>query len=185
VTRRYLKRCAGGQRLLEIGFGTGDDAVELIDLGFVYEGIELSPAASVQAIRKLRSRAAALVVGDFFTWRPKQRYAVVYDKGVFHGLFGRQRRASFSRRVAAALEPDGLWITVCGSADHYDASTPHGAVHLTHLIEAVEPFFEVLHLEKAKYGLRKSASDFDAWYGAFRLRCQGAKGDRPARRVGR
>lgn len=170
VTRRYLEYCARGSRLLEIGFGTGDDAAELIDLGFAYEGIELSPAASMQAIRRLRSRSASLVVGDFFTWRPKKRYAAVYEKGVFHGLFGRRHRLSFSRRVAAVLEPEGLWITVCGSADRYDPKIARGAVYLTHLVEAVEPFFEILHLEKAKYGLKKSRSDFDAWYGAFRLR---------------
>jgi hypothetical protein len=170
VTRRYLRYCTRGSGLLEIGFGAGDDAAELIDLGFSYEGIELSVAASMQAVRRLRSRSASLVVGDFFTWRPKNRYAAVYEKGVFHGIFGRRHRFSFARRVAAVLEPNGLWITVCGSADRYDPKAPRGAVYLTHLVEAVEPFFEILHLEKAKYGLKKSESDFDAWYGAFRLR---------------
>jgi hypothetical protein len=130
----------------------------------------LSLAATKKAIRRLRSKRASLIVGDFFTWKPSKRYAAVYEKGVFHGLVGCRRRLSFSRRVAAALEPDGLWISVCGSADNYNPRTPRGVVYLTHLVQAVEPFFEILHLEKAKYGLKKSRLDFDAWYGAFRRR---------------
>jgi SAM-dependent methyltransferase len=177
VVRRYLRYCPRGSDLLEIGCGTGDDALELLALGFAYDGIELSPAATLQAARRLKSKTANLIIGDFFAWTPRKRYAAVYDKGVFHGLTGRQRRLSFSRRVAAALVPEGLWITVCGSADRYDPRVAHGAVRLTHLVEAVEPFFEILHLEKARYGLKKSACDFDAWYGAFQLR---EDYDRPA-----
>jgi hypothetical protein len=176
IARRYLEDCPAGSRLLEIGFGAGDDAGELIDLGFGYDGIDLSLSAAAAALGRLRSRAANLVVGDFFVWRPAKPYAVVYEKGVFHGLRQRRRRSAFARRVAAALDAGGLWISICGCADRHDAEGHHGALYLTHLIEAVEPYFEVLHLQKAKYGVRKGARDFDAWYGAFRRR--------PARRRG-
>ena len=170
VVRQYLQNLPRGSDLLEIGYGTGDDAEELIDFGFTYEGIELSLAATEQAVKRLKARKANLIVGDFFTWKPKKRYAVVYEKGVFHGIIGPRRRLSFSRRVATALEPDGLWITVCGSADNYDPHAPRGVIYLAQLVQAVEPFFEILRLEKAKYGLKKSRSDFDAWYGVFRRR---------------
>ena len=170
IARRYLKTCPAGARLLEIGFGAGDDARQLIDLGFCYDGIDVSLAAAGRAIAHLKSKAANLIVGDFFSWRAQRRYAVVYEKGVFHGLRQRRRRLAFARRVAAVLDPGGLWICVCGCADDHDPAMPHGALYLTHLIEAAEPYFEVLYLEKARYGVRRRGRDFDAWYGAFRRR---------------
>lgn len=168
VVRRYVRHCPRGSKLLEIGHGLGDDALDFIKLGFDYTGMEMSFTASMEGAKRLAPYTANLIIGDFFTWSPNRPYAIIYEKGVFHSLLGRKRRLAFSRRIANSLRKHGTWITVCGSADNYDPRCPHGVVHLSQLVEAVEPFFEVRYLEKAKYGLRKSAFDFDAWIGLFR-----------------
>jgi hypothetical protein len=168
LVRRYLRYSSPGSPLLEIGYGLGDDALELIDLGFDYSGIDLSPAATIEAAKRLKLRNANLVVGDFLNWRSRRRYKVIYDKGVFHGIAGKRRRLAFSRRVAHLLQRNGLWITVCGSADYYDPNLPHGALYLTQLVEAVEPYFEISHLQKSNYGVRTAELDFEAWFGLFR-----------------
>jgi hypothetical protein len=169
LARDYLKFAPPGSDLLEIGCGVGDDAEGILDLGFNYHGIDVSREAVDQAVALLNGRCATISVADFFRWRPPKSYAVIYDKGAFHGLAGPRRRTIFARRVAAALSEGGIWITVCGAAEYPGASSPHSALFLTHLVGAVEPYFEILKVEKEKYGVRTPALDFTAWYGLFRI----------------
>jgi SAM-dependent methyltransferase len=170
IARLILSGSPRGSDLLEVGCGTGADAKELVRLGFDYSGIDFSDLAIGQAKEYLKGMGVTLVCADFFLWKPKRRYAVVYEKGVFHGLGGLRRRQSFARRVAMALDDDGIWITVSGTADRFDPRFPRGAIFLTHLVEAVEPYFEILKIVKGPYGVRKPVRNFNAWYGLFRRR---------------
>jgi len=170
ISRRFLREVQLKGDILEIGCGLGDDAAELIELGFRYHGIDLSRTAIAQAAERLKGSESSLIAADVLTWTPERLYAVVYEKGVFQGMGGSRRRRSLVRRVKALLPPGGIWITVCGAADDYDRRSPRGAIFLTHLVEAVERDFEILQIEKGPYGLRKPASDFLAWYGKLRRR---------------
>jgi len=170
AARQFLTNSSRSGRLLEVGCGTGDDAKELIDLGFEYSGIDLSRSAITKAREGLNGTRVNLVCSDFFSWKPTKRFSVVYEKGVLHGLGGLRRRQLFARRVAAVLNEQGIWITVSGSADKYDPQFPRGAIFLTHLVEAIEPYFEILQIVKSPYGTRNPAEDFEAWYGLFRRR---------------
>jgi SAM-dependent methyltransferase len=170
VARLFLTKALQSGRLLEVGCGTGDDANEIIERGFEYNGIDFSHSAIAQAQRRLSGTKVSFVCSDFFSWKAKERYAVVYEKGVFHGLGGLRRRQLFARRVATVLNEQGIWITVSGSADKYNPQFPHGAVFLTHLVEAIEPYFEILQIVKGLYGTRNPVQDFEAWHGVFRRR---------------
>src|SRR3989344_825531 len=116
VTARYLKQYSLGKTVLEIGCGTGEDARGFENLGFKYQGIDISKEGVLLAKEK-DGEKTALVTADFFRWRSPKKFSVVYDKGVFHNLGGVRRRSTFARRVATILQPGGIWITVCGSAD--------------------------------------------------------------------
>ena len=168
LMRNYLKVAPPGSNLLEIGCGAGNDAEDILDLGFNYEGIDLSREAITQAEVLLSGRRVNLTVADFFRWQPSKSYAVIYDKGTFHNLAGARRRALFARRVARALGEGGIWLTVCGAAEYPGLSSANSALFLTHLVEAVEPYFEILRIEKNKYGVMEPARDFKAWHGLFR-----------------
>jgi SAM-dependent methyltransferase len=170
IARQFLSGAPRGGKLLEVGCGTGDDAQDLIKLGFDYTGIDSSTSAIAQAKERLKGLEVNLVCANFLLWKPKKRYAIIYEKGVFHGVEGLRQRRMFARQVGVALDEQGIWITISGAADGYNPQFPHGAIFLTHLAEAIEPYFEILEIVKAPYGMRNPVHDFGAWYGLFRRR---------------
>lgn len=170
VTRRLLKNYSGGTKLVEVGCGVGDDANEIGKLGFDYFGLDISDAAIRDAKARYISRTLHFARADFFCWSAADSFDVVYEKGIFHGLAGVRRRNTFVRRAATLLRPQGIWISVCGSADHRRKDFSHGAIYLRDLIAPAEIYFEVLEVVKAPYGLVDKEHEFDAWHAAFRRR---------------
>jgi 2-polyprenyl-3-methyl-5-hydroxy-6-metoxy-1,4-benzoquinol methylase len=164
-TRRLLSMYAGGRRLLEVGCGMGDDSDAIVKMGFDYLGLDVADAA----IRNIKTRrngtAPEFTSADFFRWSSDKRFDVVYEKGFFHGLAGVRRRKNFLRRVAWSLAPQGIWVSVSGSADpNRCEDLPHGAIFLRDLVEPAEVYFEVLEIVKDDYGLADGANDFKAWH---------------------
>jgi 2-polyprenyl-3-methyl-5-hydroxy-6-metoxy-1,4-benzoquinol methylase len=167
TTRQLLKSYATGSKFLEIGCGVGDDAGQIAKMGFDYHGLDISESAIKAAKSRYLSKRFHFTSANFFRWSAKTSFDVVYEKGVFHGLGGVRRRNTFLRRVATLLRPKGIWITVCGSADHRRTDFCHGAIYLRDLIGPAEIYFEVLEVVKADYGLADQSHDFSAWHAAF------------------
>jgi SAM-dependent methyltransferase len=169
TTRRFLDRYASGDKLLEIGCGNGADSAELASKGLQYVGIDISKEGITQA-QSRQIPGATFTVEDIEEYVPDTQFNIVYDKGVFHNLPGPAVREVFAQKVRTLLAPNGIWITVCGSGDHYNPKEPHGAVFLQHIITPIELYFEVLEVVKAPYGIQKPHPDFLAWYCVFRKR---------------
>jgi SAM-dependent methyltransferase len=170
ITRRFLEDYSHGRKLLEIGCGIGDDAENFVDLGFDYYGLDFSESAINKAKLRLSSKKFHFVCADAFRWATKSSFDVIYEKGFFHGLNGVRQRNIFVQRNAVLLQPKGIWISVCGSADYKREDFSHGAIYLRDLIAPAEIYFEVLEVVKGNYGLADSRYDFDAWYTIFRRR---------------
>jgi hypothetical protein len=86
---------------------------------------------------------------------------VAFTRGVLHTFTTAEGRAAFAALVARCL-PAGVWLDLSGSADTPD---PPGE-----LASAVEPYFEVLSVRRAMYGLTPIART--SWPG--RARCGAA-----------
>jgi len=170
VVRGFLERHARGHGLLEIGCGSGEDLAGFVEAGFCVTGIDISARAVATAKAQSSRGPSTVLAADFFDWRPPQLYDVVYDKGVFHNLDSPVIRERFTKRVSQALGHNGLWVCVAGAADRPNKKLGHGAVFLSHVIEVVEKYFEVLEVQKALYGLFEKENDFEAWHCAFRRR---------------
>lgn len=168
---KLLKRYKSGRdKLLEIGCGTGNDVPDILKLGFKYHGLDFSEAAVHQATSLHGSAVCSFSHADFFLWCPEEPFDVIYEKGFFHGLGGVRRRNAFIRRAASLLSPNGIWLSVCGAADHRRTDFRHGAIYLRDLIGPAEIYFEVLEVAKAGYGLADQHHDFTAWHAVFQRR---------------
>lgn len=169
ITRLQLSRYVIGTKLLEVGCGTGNDASMIVQSGFEYSGIDYS-GESIRIAKARHPYPLAFENYDFLGLPLTPGYDVIYDKGFFHGLGGVRRRNQFVKKVATLLNPNGMWVTVCGSADDRRDDFVHGAIFLRDLINPAEIYFEVLEIVSAPYGLRDETHDFKAWYGVFRRR---------------
>src|ERR1700730_10507992 len=107
-------------RTLEIGAGTGTNAIWLAEHGFDVLGIDVSPLAVERARAKSKERALGCRVAalDYLAAPPPGGpFQFVFDRGCFHVFDEPDERQRFATHVAAALAPGGLWLSMIGSTE--------------------------------------------------------------------
>jgi SAM-dependent methyltransferase len=139
---------------LEIGAGTGTNAIWLAEHGFNVLGIDVSPLAVERARAKTQGRTldchfAAL---DFLEAPPPGGpFQFVFDRGCFHVFDQPDERQRFAAHVAAALAPGGLWLSMIGSTEgpRGDVGPPRRSAR--EVVLAVEPVLEIVELRSAEF----------------------------------
>jgi SAM-dependent methyltransferase len=159
-----------GNRVLEVGCGSGIEADQIANAGFQVRGIDVDPETIAAASARFGGRGPDFVVEDFLDHRYADEFDVVYERGVLHNIKSMRARQLFARRVARALRQSGRWVSVSGAADDISARRAHGCLYLTHIISAVEPYFLVRSVERRAYGRIQEGFDFEAWYCVFERR---------------
>jgi tRNA (cmo5U34)-methyltransferase len=118
---------SGAARLLELGAGTGETALRVLDRhpGASLVGIDVS--ADMLAVARERLPAASLLVARLEDPLPPGPFDLVYSALCVHHLRG-PGKADLFRRVAAMLEPGGRFVIgdVVVPDDPADAVTPLG-----------------------------------------------------------
>jgi SAM-dependent methyltransferase len=141
-------------RALEVGCGTGTNAIWLARSGFDVTAIDVAPLAieAAEAKRAASDARARFAVRDFLQdGAPPGRFDLVFDRGVLHVFDEAQDRARFAQLVAAALAPGGHWLSLAGSTE--GPARDHGPPRRTarDLAEAVEPHLELTLLRSITF----------------------------------
>ncbi|MCC6528077.1 MAG: class I SAM-dependent methyltransferase [Polyangiaceae bacterium] len=147
VAARALAPC----RALEVGCGTGTNAIWLAERGFEVFATDLAPTAIARA-RAKAERADVRVrfeVGSFPAGEPP--FDLAYDRGCFHVHDEAAERAAFAASVAAALAPAGLWLSLIGSSNGPPREVGPPRRSARDVAEALEPHFELLLLEDTTF----------------------------------
>ena len=144
----------GAGRVLEIGCGTGTDAIELARRGFEVLAVDIAQGAIDRARRKAETAGVQGVAFrrlDVVASAPVEpRWAdFVFDRGCFHALTDEQR-VRFVLRVADALPPGDYWLCLCGNADEKSDGGPP-RLSATQIISVVEPHFELQKLVRKQF----------------------------------
>jgi SAM-dependent methyltransferase len=150
-------------RTLEIGAGTGTNAIWLAERGFDVLGVDMSPLAVERAYAKMDRRAlpCRFATLDFLTASPPDGpFHFVFDRGCFHVFDQPEERSRFAARVAATLEPSGLWLSLIGSTEgpRREVGPPRRSAR--EIIEAIEPALEIVELRSAEF----HGHDVKAWF---------------------
>ena len=141
-------------RTLELGCGTGTNAIFLADRGFEVHAVDISP----RAIELARSKAAQsgskirFEVHDILAAPiDAPPFDFVFDRGVFHVFDEADERCLFAQRVADCLAPNGLWLSLMGSTE--GPARDHGPPRRSarDIVEAVEPVLELVRLRGTSF----------------------------------
>lgn len=152
-------------RVLEIGCGTGTNALWLCERGFEVTGIDVAPRAIARAERNAKAAGARveLATVDFLHGEvPGRDYELVFDRGVFHVFDDAEDRARFAERVASVLRPGGRWLSLMGSTE--GPPRDHGPPRrsMRDIALAIEPSLAILELRSTEF-VAKLPSPAKAW----------------------
>ena len=133
-------------RVLELGCGTGTNAIWLAKQGFKVVATDLSATALKLARAKKDSNLCDFVYADFLEDPvPGTDFEFIFDLGCLHGFGRKEDRALFARNAADCLVDEGLWLSVSGSTDGPEFGPPR--ISACDITAAVEPCFEILSLK--------------------------------------
>jgi len=140
---------------LDIGCGTGDNAIWLSQQGFQVAGIDSSEVA-VEKAREKASKAnaqCAFRVADILKGRVEGApFGFVFDRGFFHTLGSDKEREAFAEKVKDHLGKEGLWLSLLGNADEQRNGPGPPQRSARNIVNAVEPYFEILSLVSGAFG---------------------------------
>jgi SAM-dependent methyltransferase len=140
---------------LDIGCGTGDNALWLSQQNFQVSGIDTSEIAIEKAKEKaLKANVGcAFMVSDILTSHiDGAPFGFAFDRGCFHTLSSDKERKNFAENVSGHLENDGLWLSLLGNADEQRRAPGPPQRTARDIVNAVEPYFEILSLVSGSFG---------------------------------
>jgi SAM-dependent methyltransferase len=139
-------------RALEVGCGTGTNAIWLASHGFEVDAVDIAPLAIEAARDKDGAADVRFAVLDFLRDEPPAGpFDLVFDRGVLHVFDEAEERSLFAQRVAQLLAPDGWWLSLIGSTEGppRDHGPPRRSAR--DIMNAVEPALEILSLRSATF----------------------------------
>lgn len=160
-------------RTLEIGAGTGTNAIWLAQHGFDVLGVDVSPLAIERADAKLegRSLGCRFATLDFLTAPPPDDpFQFVFDRGCFHVFDEPGERQLFASRVAASLRPGGVWLSLIGCTEGPPREVGPPRRSAGEVALAIEPALEIVELRSAAF-----REDAKAWFCLSRKRTTSAQ----------
>ena len=142
-------------KALELGCGTGIDAIWLAKNGFDVTAVDVSEIA-IDLSRKNAQKDNVdchFYTLDFLKEKPDQApFDFVFDRGYFHSYKTPKERKTIATRIADILSRDGLWLTLMGSCDSPPREGGPPMRSANEIVSVVEPLFEVLLLKASVFG---------------------------------
>ena len=138
-------------RTLEIGCGTGTNAIYLAQHGFDLLGVDISEVAVDKARAKAEGRCRFEVVDVLAAEPAGGPFEFVFDRGCFHVFDDEGDRARFAQRVAAHLVEHGLWLSLIGSTEGAprDEGPPRRSAR--EVMHAIEPSLEIVQVRSTEF----------------------------------
>jgi SAM-dependent methyltransferase len=136
-------------RALDVGCGTGTNALWLARQGFTVVGVDVSSVAIERARAKggrsdLSCRFERLdFLNDPVSGGP---FGLVFDLGCFHVFDRAADRERFAARVASLLAPAGRWLSLIGSTEGPERDWGPPRRSARDVVGAIDPALEILEL---------------------------------------
>jgi methyl halide transferase len=142
---------------LDVGCGTGTNALWLAKQGFEVLGIDVASVAIEKAREKTAGteRKCRFERMDFLSDEvPGGPFGFVFDLGCFHVFDAAEDREQFARRVASVLASGGRWLSIIGSTEGPERDWGPPRRSARDVTDAIEPVLEILKLRSVEIGVR-------------------------------
>ncbi len=141
-------------KALEIGCGTGSNAIWLRNRGFEVTAMDFSELAIEKAKEKAGQEGADIqfLVNDFLLEKKAlPEFEFIFDRGCFHAFDDKKDRKTFAKNAAGRLKQGGLWFSILGNADDPPRDEGPPMRSAQDIVTAVEPFFKILSLVSDRF----------------------------------
>jgi cyclopropane fatty-acyl-phospholipid synthase-like methyltransferase len=156
--------------ILDVGCGTGENALYLAELGFEVVGIDIVPVAVEKALNKAKERslAATFLVWDALTLQELQRrFNTVIDSGFFHALPDKKGPV-FVKSLASVLDSGGTYFMMCFS-EHEAGSWGPRRVTQAEIRESFRQGWHINYIREAKLDTNLGSRKCCAWLSSITL----------------
>jgi cyclopropane fatty-acyl-phospholipid synthase-like methyltransferase len=154
----FLGRNPAG-RALDLGCGTGTNAITMANHGWEVIGVDFSGLAIRKARRKARIAEVAIKFHRYDVSHLKHvdgAFDFVLDIGCFHSL-SRQKRNQYAANLLRLVQPAGTFLLYSWIHTRADNSTAHPSE-----VEINELFLQAFNLISLKYGTDRGR--VSAWF---------------------
>ncbi|MCG8420176.1 MAG: class I SAM-dependent methyltransferase [Proteobacteria bacterium] len=137
-------------RAIDIGCGTGSDAIYLAERGFDVTGVDLAPKAIEKAQVNAENAGveASFRVADLLDYPNAEPFALVFDRGAYHCL-RRVDLDAFLRTLQRITRPNSWYIALTGNAnDPWDPPDGPPRVYAHELTAELAPLFDLVLLRE-------------------------------------
>lgn len=162
-------------KALDIGCGTGDNAIWLSAQNFDVLGLDASEIAIEQAREKAAKANVACtfaVLNILKSHVDRAPFVFAFDRGCFHTLASPSERKTFAKQVHRHLGDTGLWLSLIGNADEKRLGPGPPQRSARDIVNAVERYFEILSLVSGHFGSNRPDPP-RAWICLMRKRLAG------------
>jgi cyclopropane fatty-acyl-phospholipid synthase-like methyltransferase len=154
--------------VLDIGCGSGDNALFFAQEGFEVWGIDSSPLAIQKARKKGAQRgliAHFLVLNALELTKLNRTFDTATDSGLFHTLSNKDRPL-FVKNLAAILSPHGTYFMLCFS-DREPAGYGPRRITEREIRETFSDGWSIRYIRPATFESRTRAQGPHAWFSSI------------------
>jgi cyclopropane fatty-acyl-phospholipid synthase-like methyltransferase len=155
--------------LLDVGCGTGENALMLAAHGLEVTGVDWAPTAIERAQQKAADRelTATFAVADALALDGlERRFNSVIDSGMFHGL-ERDERVRYAASLHSVMQPGATLHLMCFSDREPDWGGPH-RITQQQLRTAFAQGWRVESIEPSTFVTATTSGNVHAWLARIR-----------------
>ncbi len=150
--------------VLDVGCGSGENALYLAHLGFEVWGIDAAPSAIKKAREKAKERGIKVkfLVGDALRLQSNQnKFDTVIDCGLFH-VFTDEERPIFAASLSSVLIPGGRYFMLCFS-EHEPGSFGPRRVTQAEIRATFNKGWKINYIREAEFETMSGTEGVKAW----------------------
>jgi ubiquinone/menaquinone biosynthesis C-methylase UbiE len=166
--KAYVDLAQTGQiqgSVLDVGCGTGENALHLAQLGYEVWGIDSSPLAIKKAQAKSSTRGVSVTfrVADAFRLKELGRsFDMIIDSGLFH-IFSDEERLLFVRSLSSVLKPGGTYYLLCFSDQEATSGTGPRRVSQAEIYATFREGWSVNEIRATRFEINLRNEGMPAW----------------------